>query len=206
MSDLKEVVAAYTPKTEKVDLCPDQRLLAEERELREELQAKRAEDTGTLADADTSDLEAQLREVHDRIEDATVEFRVESIGRKAWKDLRDEHQPDEATRKRYEERGASLDWDPDEFPPVAIAASLVSPAGDDDEETLALCRRIWEEWDNGEAHKLWEAVLAVNVQRSSIPKWPVGSATTWSSDAKSRPPGTLASAGPSSSEDNDEQS
>lgn len=49
------------------------------------------------------------------------------------------------------------DWNPDTFPPALIAASLVEP-----EFTVEQATRLWEEWEDAEAVRLFLACFNLN--------------------------------------------
>jgi hypothetical protein len=99
----------------------------------------------------------------------TATIKVAAIGRIAWNDLLDEHQATDEQQSEFRqeqlERGLRPNqvqrrgWNPDTFPPVAIAACAVAP-----KISVAQAKKLWNDprWNDGELDRLFSAVLLVN--------------------------------------------
>lgn len=110
-----------------------------------------------VSDPDRVAVAERIVEIEDQIAASIREFRFVSIGRKAWSDLLAQHPPTDAQRRR--DRG--LDYNPDTFPYVAMAAACTSPVMTVDQArnigaSPALDVAGWSE--------LWGACIRANVQ------------------------------------------
>jgi hypothetical protein len=97
--------------------------------------------------------------------DGAVEVVMRSIGRGRWERLREAHPPTEeqiADAKTKMGEDAVLEFNPDTFPIVAIAASCIQP-----ELTEAQVAEIWdsEDWNEEECARLLQMALQVNQTR-----------------------------------------
>jgi hypothetical protein len=196
---LTDAVDRHRPRTVPVWLCPDAQLADELHVARADLvnAARRSSSLDTTA---VQQAKARVDELQAKVDTIAVEFVLQQIPRPDWRALSDRHQPSKAVRERYREQGIAIDFDPDSFPPAAIAACLVSPREDTDEATAAAVRSIFETWGEGECERLWQACLAANVDVSAVPKSAAVSATTSGSAPKSAPPTSSESLAPSSSD------
>lgn len=129
--------------------------------LRDEHAALEAELAGMLSDV-VSDPERiavaeRIVEIEEQIAASVREFRFVSIGRKAWSDLLAQHPPTDAQRRR--DRG--IDYNPDTFPYVAMAAACTSPT-----MTVDQARKIGTSpaLDVAGWSELWGACIRANVQ------------------------------------------
>lgn len=218
MTDVSTFLSGHKPRTRTVELCPDTELLSEIVRLHAEARQVAQTDNGSLAESHLDDLNARLEGLRDQAERSQYRFTVRSVGRSIWSTLVDANQPDDDKRTKYRKHGAHLDWDPDTFPPVAVAASLeaaVSPDGDTltfdaprfvdgdvqaDPQAVELAQRVWDEFEFGETTKLWNAVVDLNVGTPQVPKAVSVSGVTRASQLRSVPPETTESLAPSSSD------
>lgn len=186
---LADVVDSYTPRVERVKVCPRNDLVTELEAVVAQLGTVR--DSGSIADGD-SNLYRERDRLRAEIADAQVEFVFRSLPRLRWTELLGKHPPKEAHRL------AGADHNPETFPRAAVAASLVSPRGETDADTERLVRRIFEEWPIGETERLWKTCLSANHGVSQVPKSWSGSGTTGPSVTRSEPPSASESLSPPS--------
>lgn len=153
MASIDDVLAAAKPRTETIRLLFDSDLAARHEAASAALAVAQGDGTSearllAIAD-DVLAVEAEIRA-------AEVEVVVQSIGKHAWSELLADHPPTLEHRSMY---GRRLDHNPETFPYVAIAASVIEPEGMTDEKARALEEVVSvHEWD-----LLWGAVLKVNV-------------------------------------------
>lgn len=113
----------------------------------------------------------ELDEARAAAADATQVFVFQALGRQQFSDLQGEHPPTKEQRaewtKRWLTRGVpehrivELDYNPDTFPPVLIAAACIEPAMTVDDAT-----EIWTsgDWSDAELGELLAGALLVNQQ------------------------------------------
>jgi len=104
------------------------------------------------------------------------------IGKKAWRDLEDEHPPTEEQNEELAE--GKLRHNPETFPAAAMAASCVEPAGLTAEDFEAM----GEDFGEGEFERLWNACILANFQRRELPRSERAYAVRRSSSPRSGPP------------------
>ena len=138
-----------------------------------------------------AEAQAELDAAEAAAQEHLYEFCFTSIGSEEWESLVLAHPP---TPKQKERFGRELDFNPDTFPVVAVAACLtkiVKPDGtveevettpDDVRSTIKsqVKQAVWQQ--------LWGACYRVNVGRSQIPLSLSGSGRPRSSDTGSEPP------------------
>lgn len=128
------IKSSKKPITRTVWLCLDSELGDE---LSEAQQALSFAEIDAERHADNPDVRRRLQEAKARAEKAnkaaserSIKFVFRSIGRKKYEDIIFAHGPTDAQKEQAADRGEDPDnlmWDPDEFPPALIAASLVEP-------------------------------------------------------------------------------
>lgn len=190
--DLADVVGGHKPRRVSVRLCPDNELAVAYAEARHDLEQAVKQST-SLDGTATGKAREAVAELQKAVEDASVEFTLQSIGRAAWTKLRDKHQPSKAQREQYRQVGQILDHNPDTFPQAAIAASLIEPVAESAAETVALVNRIWDEWTWGECERLWNACLEANLGALTVPKQSTASVKTRTTGQNSESPETQGS-------------
>lgn len=160
MTHADDVLKAVKPVTRTVSICVDGEL--EDERLRLERQYRDAVKADDDAEDEAHTMQAPaladaLADLQARAKDATVDFTFKAIGRKAWTDLMAAHPPtDEQTKDLPEE--AVLRWNPLEFPPAAIAASLSEPDGFDAVKVAELEQTLSE----GQWKRLWSGCVIAN--------------------------------------------
>lgn len=103
----------------------------------------------------------ELLDLEAQIEQAKVEFRFRSVGRKAWADLLAKHPP----TKEQVRADRRVDHNPATFPLAAIAASCVEPA-----MTVAEVERLERALNNSQFDTLWSKCIDANVGGLVDPK------------------------------------
>lgn len=82
-------------------------------------------------EAKVAEAKAAVDKAEKQVEAATVVFRFRSVGRDAWRKIKEEHPPTEAQRAAVKKEfgpDAEPEWNTDTFPAVAISATCVEPA------------------------------------------------------------------------------
>lgn len=142
------------------------RIRAEGKGYEPEVQSKIQED---LAAA-----EARLEELRPLMEEASIEFVFQSIGRKKYENLTLAHPPTSEQITRAKEYSTEEDvrkgedrlmYNPDSFPVALISACLASPKMSESE-----VREMWEsdDWTGTELMTLFFTAQAVNVRRAQV--------------------------------------
>lgn len=123
-------------------VCLDPDLVAEHQRLADELaEAKRAPST-SLAGPDTTGIEERLDAARREVEGATVTLRLRALGRRAWRELLDQHQPRRDDDGNVVEADARLRVNTQTLYDPLIRASIVGPELDEDTLTLLLDERL----------------------------------------------------------------
>lgn len=161
-----------TPDEQVVAVCFNRSLFREWTEASERLAAASTEDPdiSELADA-VVDLTNQVEADKER-----HRFTFRTVPYSRWRDLVEAHPPTDQQKKRAD----WLEYNPDSFPPVAVAASCHDPELTDDDA-------VWlrENLPRLEFDRLFNAAFEVSVGGSDLPKSVVAIARTLASEAKS---------------------
>lgn len=166
-----EVLAKAKARTARVALVLDGDLLAEHERLSAQLD-KFHSDTD-----DAIELAGRIVALEEQIVEAEVEFVFRGLGRGRWRALLAEHPPTEDDKKQ------GLEFSADEFPFVAMAASLVEPVLTVD-DLRALHDEALSETSFSE---LWTACLKANLGGgSSRPESQAARATLENAGGKSK--------------------
>lgn len=105
--------------------------------------------------------ESELEEAREALLDATVSMKFQSMGRKKYEALMNEHPPTEEQNKMaLEQTQSEAAYNIDTFPPALIKASCVVP-----ELTEEDVQSIYDEWNTSEIMELFFTALEVNTQR-----------------------------------------
>lgn len=137
--------------------------------------------------------------------DEAVDFTFRALGRKAWRELVDANQPTDDQQQQFLDRQAQLGvperkremlwYDPDKFPPVALAASLVDPTA-----TVEQAKAMWDsgQFSEGELARMLSLITALNGVADATVNWGKGSGQTPDSETDSPSAGPTDSPSPSS--------
>jgi hypothetical protein len=180
--------------TVRVPVCLSQTIVDQIAVLNGKLIDARMEDRRHEGELDYSpQSEALAREIID-LESAAAEHEVEfvfgEVPRARWNVLMRTH----SATKQQRAQGITQ-FNPDTFPPAAIAASIIDPPLTE-EEAEELCA----EWSEGQVTRLFNAVLDVNMGDRSLPKGSslasetireFGGKSQQPSDVESHPPSSL---------------
>jgi hypothetical protein len=139
-----------------------QDLVTRHNQLESELAAAIARDATSNERDQAPDIARQLTELQAEMEAAKVEFWFRNIGKKAWADLLAKHPPTKAQREQI--RG--VDFNPEEFPIEAMAASCWVPEGMD---TDAI-RRLEAVLTDSQFTALWKACVDACMGGTDTPK------------------------------------
>jgi hypothetical protein len=138
-------------------------------------------------------------------EDDKVDFVIRAVGRKAWKKLVDEYQPKPAQQDEYQARQRAagiaernverLEYDPERFPAVCLAATFHDPA-----LTIEEAQRLWdsEVFSDGELERIFAACMGINRIADGTVNWGKGSPETPDSETSSPSPEPSSDPSPSS--------
>lgn len=150
---LQEVVAKAQPRTATVRLCLRGDLIREHERLEKELtEARRFDEMNNEPDTARAIAEA-VQGVEADMRDSETEFVLTAMGRRTWSDLIAEFPPTEEHKKQ------GMDYHTDDFPPVAIATSLVEPSG----VTRDNVDELLEVLNLGQFMRLWAGCLSANL-------------------------------------------
>jgi hypothetical protein len=168
-----------------VAVCFNRALFAEWAAASEQLQqARHGHD-------DVEQLAARLVDLTEQVEadKQAHTFTFETVPYSIWRGLVEEHPPTDQQRdgNRY------LDYNPDTFPPVAVAAACVDP-----ELTVDDGQWLREHLPRLEFDRLFEAAFQVSVGGGDLPKSVIGIAKTLASGLKSTTAANEASPSPGS--------
>lgn len=162
MADFKTWQAEATPDEVAVSVCFNRRLFREFNEASAALESAKVD--GMLEQpADVEALARRVVELHERVkaDEAKHRFVFRTVPYSDWEKLVGEHPPTEEQRAR----NRYLDWNPDSFPLVAVAASCADPH-------LTADDAVWlrEQLPREEFNRLFDGAWQANVGGSSIPK------------------------------------
>ena len=144
---IDDVIATAKPVERVVAVCVAGELVGEYEQLKVEL-----ENLGpvrTLGGGRDTEIRARLAELEGEMKARTFDFRFRALPAKAWSDLMAKH-PDKAGKRLF---------DVDAFPPAAIAACCVEPAGMDDPEKVA---KLLETLSTAQQGDLFDGAWEVN--------------------------------------------
>lgn len=164
--------SAKKPTTKSVTIVLDPALAEAFDEARNRYELARIRFEAAQGNAERADELDEAKSAYDAAtaaarESATV-FVFRNIGRRAWDELVGEHLPIEEQQKKHRRANpgaGKLTWNPETFPPAAVAACLVDPA-----LSAADVAELWddENWNDGELMDLFLAAVSVNQQRRTI--------------------------------------
>ena len=107
----------------------------------------------------------EANRARDAVRESSLEVVMRSIGRGRWEKLKEAHPPTEAQQEMAKSKmgeDAVLEYNPDTFPIVAIAASCIQPVLTEDD-----VRQVWasEDWNEEECARLLQMALQANQTR-----------------------------------------
>jgi hypothetical protein len=137
-----------------------QDLVAKHAALEAELSEAIARDASTNEKDRAPAVSRQLVELQGEIEAAKVEFTFRNVGKKAWADLLAQHPPTKAQKE------LRTDHNPETFPIAAMAVSLASPEGFDEDGF----RRLEAALTDSQFTALWRACIDANMGGVESPK------------------------------------
>ena len=157
IDDLK---AAFARRHETARILFDQNLIARHAAAEQALQDALSNDDDSIGDSPSVHrARVAVEAAEAEVAEAEVEFEFAGIGRQAWLRMVAVHPP------LAEHKAEGFDFNPETFPPAALAASCVSrPLTLEDAEWLAA------ELDIAEWSKLWGACITANVGVATRPK------------------------------------
>jgi hypothetical protein len=147
-----EVLAMAKAKTARASLCLDGDLYDEHQQLEQQLAAAESSDDGSLAGS-TGELAARILDLEEQMREAEVEFVFKGMGRGRWRKLIADFPPPEDQAKQ------GAEFNVDEFPFHAMAASLVTPVMSVDD----LKQLNDQSLDEVQFGTIWQACLAANI-------------------------------------------
>ena len=155
-----------------VAVCFNRALFAEWTEASEQLQAARP------GNDDVEQLAARVVDLTEQVErdKQAHTFTFETVPYSVWRGLVEDHPPTDKQR----EQNKYLDYNPDTFPPVAVAASCVDP-----ELTVEDAGWLREHLPRLEFDRLFEAAFQVSVGGGDLPKSVIAIAKTLASGLRS---------------------
>lgn len=177
-----DLFADYRPPQATVKVCLRSDLTTEINRLEADLPRVQDEDARTNRTPEAPALAERILALKADAEAAQVEFVFQSIGRRAWSDLLRRLPATDEQKKIAEDD--SLPFDTDEFPPAAMHASCIEPAG----LTLDWWRRTFDQWGEGQVALLWQACQSAHYGVSTVPKARRASALMNASEQRSDSP------------------
>lgn len=161
--DVDALLASAAPRTREVRVCARGDLVDRHAHLVSQLAALEKAHTGSLAgNPEVQAVSAEIVAVEAEQEASTLTFHLTSIGRRKWAGILADHPP------RKQDKG--MGYNPETFPPAAVAACCTSPALSEDQAV-----RLTEKLPEGEWGKLWVTCLNLNLSETPHPK--LGAAT-----------------------------
>ena len=161
--DINEFLSAYRPPERVVPVTTRGDLLGELSRLEDELRRLReAQDDGdtSLSDGRIIETAERITELRQQVRESSREFRVVSIGDRAWSDLIAKHPPSESDKKD------GVPWNVETFYQEAFAQSIAEP-----KLTVAEAEKLIEVLSASQVRNLVTAVLDVNGgQSDDLPK------------------------------------
>lgn len=118
------------------------------------IQQAMGKSSGLAGDSELREMAEALQELERRIDEQSTVYTFRAVSRRRWRSLMAEHPP----KKGHKEDG--LDFNPETFPPAAIAACSVSP-----KLTLEQAKALEDDdtLSAGDFELLWSGVLAANL-------------------------------------------
>lgn len=150
--------------------------------LDEEAAARVAELRQEIArSGETPELQAELEAATKARDDSRVRLTLQSIGRKRFNALQEEHPPTDEQIAEYQKATGKVDpdsgevtpseqvpdYNPDTFPTILMAQAMVPPVDPDELEELL------DEWNDNEYLQLWAATMAAH-SVSRVAMWGKG--------------------------------
>lgn len=160
--DLDEFFAEAKPTIAIAKVCPRGDLLAQHDELSDALQKALAADGQQNKGHTAPGVADQLKALEAEIEAAMRTFRFQSIGRFAWRQLKEAHphlDDDGKPKADFDPAtGQFVDFDVDTFPVAAIAASSLAPKITEEQAT-----KLAESLNDAQFGELWKATVIANL-------------------------------------------
>jgi hypothetical protein len=156
MPDISEILKRAKARESVVSLCLAGDEVAEVERLERKL-GELSSDWAPSSMADSNPAEKiakQIKAARDRMRKSEVEFRLRSLGAKAWSDLVAAH----PSKNKNEA------WDPNTFPQALLAACCVDP-----EMKPADVDALFEVLNEGQRNEILQAAYDVNAEATSIP-------------------------------------
>jgi hypothetical protein len=150
---LGDVVAHVKPRIATVRLYLDGDVVREHERLKDQLQQVIKSDANSNEPDEAPAIARRIKDLEDEMREGETEFVFQAIGKPKWSDLLAQHPPTK------EQREQGLDHNPEKFPAVAIAASLIDPGDADLEAVEALGASL----SIGQWSTLWVTCLKANV-------------------------------------------
>jgi hypothetical protein len=170
--DIADVLGKVAPAETVVAICVDGSIATRLEDLQQRLTEAHRFDLNHNQAATAPAVAAEIDALHAAARDATVEFRVRSIGASAWRRLVADYPPpaDDVDDWR---------WHAELFPPAAVAACCVEPA-----MTEGQAQELADRLSNGAWTRLFGAVLNLNM-RDDVPKFETGTGALLTTDPSS---------------------
>lgn len=148
------LLSGKKPATKKLQIILD----PEAYEAYEEAQALLSEATAE----NRTEREEALEAAKERLSDAVVTMKFQSVGRKRYDEIIDAHPATEEQKAQAKKQGIeeTPSYNLETFPPALVAASLVEP-----DLTLEDVQELYDTWNNAEVMELFLAALEVNTIR-----------------------------------------
>jgi hypothetical protein len=130
-------------------VCVDPDLVAEHEDLVAQRESKKSANAGSLAGGATTDLDEQISEVRKRMEAVTVVLRLRALGRRKWRDLKDEHPP-----RKDDENGILIEdvlarVNTETFFEPLVHMSIVEPELDEDTVQVLIDEKLTDgQWND----------------------------------------------------------
>lgn len=118
--DIDDVLARTRPARRTVPVCIDGTISVRLEELQEQWHAAAIYDREHNEPDTAPAVAEQIAELQAEADAATIPFTVEAIGSASWRRLVAEHPPPSDDLVGWR-------WDPESFPPAALAASCIDP-------------------------------------------------------------------------------
>lgn len=160
-------------------VCVEPDLVAEYEQLVEMRDAAKKVGADSMAGPDTAAVDAQIADLQERMATATVVLRLRALGRRRWRELRDEHPP------RKDDEGNVIPADIlgvnyESFFNALLRESIVEPVLDDETLDLLLDERLTDrQWND-----LTDVAWNLNEARISVPFSPAASPSPKTSGRK----------------------
>jgi hypothetical protein len=147
----------FAPKRVEAHVCSDESLVAKLEAAEKELSSEHKD--GMLGGLQ-AELTKQVEALRAEIQKKSMRFVFQSIGRKRWSDLLAEHPPTEEDKAR----NTFVDNHLETFAPAALHACCVEPS-----LTKEQAQMLWDQFNLGQATKLFVACMDANMDADEIP-------------------------------------